>query len=107
MNMLNRMGLTLNWITLDRFLNDQMEKRLLQFRKNLPSSTPLLFLLDNINMYRGSKKYMRLFRKYGPKMWNFTGRGIIIPDSEQIKYHFFGYRLYYAATEGCPVTHRR
>ena len=49
---------------------------------------PLVFLIDNINIYRGNKKYHRLFKLFGPKMWNFTGRGLLIPDISEIKFLF-------------------
>ena len=45
-----------------------------------PDSTPIILLMDNINLYRGNKRHHRLFKTQGPKMWNFTGRGAIIPD---------------------------
>ena len=48
--------------------------------------TPVTLLLDNINMYRGHKRHQRLFKVLGPKMWNFTERGAIIPISEGIQY---------------------
>ena len=37
-------------------------------------SSPVILLMDNINMYRGKKRHDRLFKEIGPKMWNFTGR---------------------------------
>ena len=37
-------------------------------------------------MYRGNKKYHRLFKLIGPKMWNFMGRGLLIPDISEIKF---------------------
>ena len=36
--------------------------------------------MDNINLYRGRKRHFRLAKSQGPKMWNFTVRGAIIPD---------------------------
>lgn len=35
-------------------------------------------------MYRGRKRHDRLFQDVGPKMWNFTGRAVIIPDLADI-----------------------
>ena len=49
-----------------------------------PISTPVIFLMDNINLYRGKKRHYRLSKSTGPKMWNFTVRGAIIPDVSDI-----------------------
>ena len=48
-------------------------------------TTPVIFLMDNINIYRGRRRHYRLFNQVGPKMWNLTGRAAIIPDIEGIK----------------------
>ena len=42
--------------------------------------SPVILLMDNINMYRGKKRHDHLFKEIGPKMWNFTGRAAIVPD---------------------------
>ena len=44
-----------------------------------------LMNMDNINIYRGRRRHHRLFNQVGPKMWNLTGRAVIIPDIECIK----------------------
>ena len=49
-------------------------------KKLTPVQVPLIFLIDNTNIYHGNKKYHRLFHVFGPKMWNFPGRGILIPS---------------------------
>ena len=36
--------------------------------------------MDNINMYRGKRRHDRLYKSLGPKMWNFTGRGALLPN---------------------------
>ena len=41
--------------------------------------------MDNVNIYRGKKRHLRLFKSLGPKMWNFTVRGAIIPDISEIE----------------------
>lgn len=41
--------------------------------------------MDNINLYRGRKRHLRLMKDVGPKMWNFTGRAVIIPDIKDIE----------------------
>ena len=88
MNMLCRMGLTLSWQTLDNFLVKQMEENDMKFKTMTPVDIPVLILMDNINMYRGAKKYVRLFKVFGPTMWNFTGRGIMLPNIDKIKPFF-------------------
>ena len=88
MNMLCRMGLTLSWQTLDSFLVKQMGENDMKFKTMTPVDIPVLILMDNINMYRGAKKYVRLFKVFGPTMWNFTGRGIMLPNIDKIKPFF-------------------
>ena len=41
--------------------------------------------MDNINLYRGRRRHLRLYKTFGPKMWNFTVRGAIIPDISGMK----------------------
>jgi hypothetical protein len=41
--------------------------------------------MDNINLYRGRRRHLRLLKSMGPKMWNFTGRAAIIPDTQDIQ----------------------
>ena len=50
-----------------------------------PQEMPLLLLMDNVNMYRGNKRHHRLFKAYGSNMWNFTVRGLLIPNLEGIE----------------------
>ncbi len=37
-------------------------------------------MIDNINIYRGKRKHLRLFKSAGPTMWNFTGQAVLIPN---------------------------
>ena len=74
MNLLSRMNLTLHSTVLNDFFDKFIERKMTEIKSLTPSETPLTFLLDNINMYRGAKKYFRLFKVIGPEMWNFTGR---------------------------------
>ena len=48
-------------------------------------STPVILLMDNINMYHGRRRHDRLFKQVGLKIWNFTGRGAIIPDLSAVQ----------------------
>jgi len=44
-----------------------------------PPSGPAILLLDNINLYHGNRRHHRLYKVLGPKMWNFTVRGLLVP----------------------------
>ena len=50
-----------------------------------PASKPVMLLLDNINLYHGNRMHHRLFDPLGPKMWNFTVRGFVIPNVNGIE----------------------
>ena len=69
-----------------------LDKRLTKFQslidKYAPISKPVILLLDNINMYHGNRSHHRLFKVLGPKMWNFTVRGLFIPDLTSIEHLF-------------------
>ena len=41
--------------------------------------------MDNVNIYRGRKRHTRLAKSMGPKMWNFTVKGAIIPDTTDVE----------------------
>ena len=88
MNMLCRMRVTYNWKVTTRFLDNYIERKVKEIHKLTDAKVPLVFLIDHINMYRGSKKYLRLFKLFGPKMWNFTGRGLLVPHLSGIEHLF-------------------
>ena len=54
-----------------------LDERLNNFQtiidEKFPKETPVILLMDNINMYKGKKRHYRLFKNIGPNMWNFTG----------------------------------
>ena len=60
-----------------------MEQRLNNFNDIIQDfaapSDPLFEIIDNINIYRGNPVHLRLFKRLGPKMWNFTGRYLCKP----------------------------
>jgi hypothetical protein len=87
-NMLNKVGITLHWDTLMNFLDKQMEKKIDHVKSLTPPEIPLLLLMDNINIYRGNKRHHRLFKVYGQNMWNFTVRGLFIPQTDEINHLF-------------------
>jgi hypothetical protein len=50
-----------------------------------PASKPVMLLLDNINLYHGNRRHHRLFNLLGPKMWNFTVRGLLVPNVDEVE----------------------
>ena len=85
MNTLCRMG---HWKTIGAFFDNQISKRADYIQSITPQEIPLIFLSDSIYMHRPNKKYQRSFTVFNPKIWNFTGSGIIIPNIEDIKEPF-------------------
>ena len=83
-NMLNKIGLTVHWTTLMRFLDTQLEHKK-QYTDSFSPKIPLFFLIDNVNIYQGNKRHHRLFKLYGNNMWNFTARGLLIPNVNDIE----------------------
>ena len=69
-----------------------LDKRLDDFQSLIdncaPTSKPLILLLDNLNLYHGNRRHHRLFRVLGPNMWNFTVRGLFVPNLSGINYLF-------------------
>ena len=82
MNFLCKMSLTYNWETIGRYLDSYIENKLQYIKNDAPPEVPIILFIDNINMYRGNKKYHRLFKTFGPKIWNFTGRGVLIQNTD-------------------------
>ena len=87
-NMLNKVGLTIHWDTLMNFFEEQLKKKQDFITSQTPAGLPLLLLMDNINISRGNKRHYRLFQKYGEHMWNFTGRGLLVPRLDKIEHLF-------------------
>ena len=84
-NMLNKIGLTVHWDTMMNFLDKQLVVNEKYVQSRTPLNMPLLFLMDNINIYRGNQHHHRLFKAYQENMWNFTGQGILIPNIDGIE----------------------
>ena len=85
-HMLNHVGLTTSWKCFLNFLDKRWKfkkQRISQEVQDL--NTPLILLMDNVNMYRGKKRHIRLFNRAAPTMWNFTVRGKLIPDCSSVK----------------------
>lgn len=47
---------------------------------------PVIFLMDNVNLYRGNKRHLRLMKNLGPVMWNLTVRGVLIPNTSPVEH---------------------
>jgi hypothetical protein len=65
-------------------LDERLAHLKTSIEKRCDDFTPVILLMDNINLYRGRKRHDRLFTDLGPKMWNFTGRAAIVPDLSEI-----------------------
>ena len=70
-----------------------LDKRLDRFQDLIdecaPISKPVILLLDNINLYHGNRRHHRLFKTLGPKMWNFTVRGLLVSHLSEIENLFY------------------
>ena len=77
--MLNHMGLSISWKKFIQFLDIRLKEKPALIKDKTADLHPVILLMDNINMFRGKKKHIRLLHNVGPKMWNFTGRGLLIP----------------------------
>jgi 3-hydroxymyristoyl/3-hydroxydecanoyl-(acyl carrier protein) dehydratase len=55
------------------YLDERLDNFQAIIDEKFPKTKPVILLMDNINMYKGKKRHYRLFKKMGPKMWNFTG----------------------------------
>ena len=56
-----------------------------EISKQTPIDLPVILLFDNINMYRGKHKHLRLFKYTGPTMWNFTCQAVLIASVEGLE----------------------
>ena len=77
--MLNHIGLTVSWKKAMQVLDERMVKMKEQVKKFTPSDIAIIVLMDNIKIYKGKRKHLRIFNELTPSMWNFTGRAFIIP----------------------------
>ena len=69
-----------------------LDKRLNEYQDLIndvaPPLVPVMLLLDNINLYHGNRQHHCLFKVLGPKMWNFTVRGLLVPKIDDIEHLF-------------------
>ena len=78
--MLNHLGLTVSWRKAMDFFDKRSNKQQEKITQLTPAGVPVILLIDNINIYRGKKKHLRLFKSIGPTMWNFTAQALLIPN---------------------------
>ena len=83
--MLNHLGLTVSWEKAMKFFDGRKAKKQEEISKQTPTDSPVILMFDNINMYRGKHKHLRLFKYIGPVMWNFTGQAVLIPNVEGLE----------------------
>ena len=83
--MLNHVGLTVSWLTAMNFFDAQKRKLEGNIRSITPVDSHILLLMDNINMYRGKRKHLRLFKSMGPTMWNFTAQAVLIANVDGLE----------------------
>ena len=69
--MQNHLGLTVSWEKAMKFFDGRKAKKQ-EISKQTPTDSPVILMFDNINMYRGKHKHLRLFKYIGPMMWNFS-----------------------------------
>ena len=78
--MLNHLGLTVSWRKAMDFFDKRSNKQQEEITQLTPAGVPVILLIDNINIYQGKKKHLRLFKSIGPTMWNFTAQALLIPN---------------------------
>ena len=75
-NVLNHVDFTVSWKTAMEVLDERMRKMQDHIKKLTPVNTAIILLMDNINIYKGKRKHLRIFKELTPAMWNFTGRAL-------------------------------
>ena len=61
---------------LDARLNNYAEL----LRKKIPLEWSVMLIFDNINIYKGHSRHIRLKKSTAPSMWNFTVRAVLKPN---------------------------
>ena len=86
--MLHKTGFCLHWDTLMAYLDKQIENVKKTSKSKFSMEVPLIALMDNIDVYRNKARHERLFKKFGPKLCNFTGLGALVPNESGIEHLF-------------------
>lgn len=84
--MLNHVGLTVSWQKAMKYFDSQRKRLEDTILSITPANIPLILLMDNINMYRGKTRHLRLFKSVGSTMWNFTVRAVLVPNLEGLEH---------------------
>ena len=84
--MMNHLGFTVSWQKAMQVFEGQKKKMEENIKWITPAQIPLILLMDNINMYRGKRKHLRLYKSFGPTMWNFTVRAMMIPNTDGLEH---------------------
>ena len=79
-NMQNHLGLCVSWDTVMNFFDTRMRKFSDFIDTLIPVDILIICLLDNINLYKGRRRHLRLFKYMAPTVWNFTGQAIMKPQ---------------------------
>jgi len=95
--MLNHLGLTVNWEKAMKYFDDRKSKKGEEILKQTPIDLPVMLLFDNINMYRGKHKHLRLFKYTGPTMW-----AVLIPSVDGFEDIFQDKKCLPQTSEECP-----
>ena len=83
--MLNHLGLTVSWQKAMKLFDDK-KNRSQDVSEITPDNIPVMLLIDNVNLYRGKRKHLRIFRRQGQStMWNFTVEAMLIPQLDGIR----------------------
>ena len=81
----DHLRLTVSWDKAMNFFDSREAKKQEKISKFTPIDIKVILMFDNINMYRGKHKHLRLFKYIGPTMWNFTGQAALIPSVEGLE----------------------
>ena len=63
--MLNHLGLTVSWQKAMKLFDNKMKSQQSDRTKITPDNVPVMLLIDNINIYRGKRKLLRITRPQG------------------------------------------
>ena len=77
------MGFTNNWKVVSNFLDHHIKRKMQIIAKETSAIASVTFLLDNVNVIEAKRNTTYYSSTFGPKMWNFTGRGILIPNIQE------------------------
>ena len=62
--MLNHIGLTVSWKKAMQVLDDRNGRNEEHIKKLTSTDIPIILLMDNINIYKGKRKHLRIFKEF-------------------------------------------